>query len=384
MMFHRLACGATVALSIMASVLEPRGIAESRYALQEPYDLAGTWQGTLGSGQEMRVVVQIAKGTRGEYRALFYNIDRSGDGIPVSEISVDGSTVKMAFTMVNGTFHGRFAPDGKSIVGTWSQNAPPVSLTLARVAPGSEWTIPPAPVKPTAMDPTANPAFEVATVKPSSPDEHRKFFRLSPDHLQAVNQTVDDLITFAYGVHRKQIVDAPSWMESEQFDISAKPDAEGMPSLVQWRSMVQKLLADRFKLSFHRDQRDLAVYTLYAGPSGAKLTESQGDPKGLPGIGFQRRVGDLSAFNVSMVDFLNFMTRNAGLDRPILDRTGLTGRYDFKLTWTPDDAQGSSMPPNEAPPLYTALQEQLGLKLSATKAPAEVYIVDHVEKPGGN
>jgi uncharacterized protein (TIGR03435 family) len=95
-------------------------------------------------------------------------------------------------------------------------------------------------------------------------------------------------------------------------------------------------------------------------------------------------VGDLSAFNVSMVDFLNFMTRNAGLDRPILDRTGLTGRYDFKLTWTPDDAQGSSMPPNEAPPLYTALQEQLGLKLSATKAPAEVYIVDHVEKPGGN
>jgi uncharacterized protein (TIGR03435 family) len=224
----------------------------------------------------------------------------------------------------------------------------------------------------------------VATVKPSSPEEHRKFFRLSPDHLQAVNQTVDDLITFAYGVHRKQIVDAPSWMESEQFDISAKPDAEGMPSLVQWRSMVQKLLADRFKLSFHRDQRDLAVYTLYAGPSGAKLTESQGDPKGLPGIGFQRRVGDLSAFNVSMVDFLNFMTRNAGLDRPILDRTGLTGRYDFKLTWTPDDAQGSSMPPNEAPPLYTALQEQLGLKLSAAKAPAEVYIVDHVEKPGGN
>ncbi len=129
------------------------------------------------------------------------------------------------------------------------------------------------------------------------------------------------------------------------------------------------------------------------GPAGAKLAESQGDPKGLPGIGFQRRMGDLSAFNVSMTDFINFMTRNAGLDRPILDQTGLTGKYDFKLSWTPDDAQWSSVTldvprpaddANPAPPLYTALQEQLGLKFSAAEALAEVYVLEHIEKPSEN
>jgi uncharacterized protein (TIGR03435 family) len=243
------------------------------------------------------------------------------------------------------------------------------------------------------MDPHADPSFEVTTIKPSNPEEQRKFFRLSPDHLQGINETVDDLITFSYGVHRKQIVNAPAWTESEKFDISAKPDAEGMPSIAQWRTMVQKLLADRFKLSFHRNERDLAVYILSAGPTGSKLTESQGDPKGLPGIGFQRRVGDMSAFNVSMYDVINFMNRNAGLDRPILDRTGLTGRYDFKLSWTPDDAQGNSVAPNvprpaddanPVPSLYVAFQEQLGLKLSATKALAEVYVIDRVEKPSEN
>jgi uncharacterized protein (TIGR03435 family) len=243
------------------------------------------------------------------------------------------------------------------------------------------------------MDPDADPAFEVATIKSSNPEEHRKFFRLRPDRLEGVNETVADMITFSYGVHRKQVVDAPAWIESEKFDISAKPDAEGMPSLRQWKTMVQKLLTDRFKLSFHRDQRELAVYVLSVGPAGAKLAESQGDAKGLPGIGFQRRMGDLGAFNVSMADFINFMTRNAGLDRPILDRTGLTGRYDFKLSWTPDDAQWSSVAPNvprpsddanPAPPLYTALQEQLGLKFSAAKALAEVYVIDHLEKPSEN
>ena len=104
-------------------------------------------------------------------------------------------------------------------------------------------------------------------------------------------------------------------------------------------------------------------------------------------------MGDLSAFNVSMTDFINFMTRNAGLDRPILDQTGLTGKYDFKLSWTPDDAQWSSVTPdvprpaddaNPAPPLYTALQEQLGLKFSAAEALAEVYVLEHIEKPSEN
>ena len=385
---------AIVSLTFLASIFPAlAGIAQNGDASQKTQDLAATWQGTLGPGQGTRVVIQIAEGARGEYRALFYSIDRSGDGVPGRAISQDGSTVKMTFTMVDGTYIGHLAPDGKSITGTWSQNSAPVPLNLTRAVAGAEWVIPTPVLNPKAMDLTANPAFEVATIKSSNAEEHRKFFRFSPDHFEGVNETVADMITFSYGVHRNQIVDAPVWTESEKFDISAKPDTEGRPSLPQWKTMVQKLLTDRFKLSFRRNQRELAVYVLSVGPAGAKLADSQGDPKGLPGIGFQRRVGDLGAFNVSMADFINFMTRNAGLDRPILDQTGLTGKYDFKLSWTPDDAQSSSAAPdvprpsddaNPPPPLYTALQEQLGLKFSAAKALAEVLVIDHVEKPSEN
>jgi uncharacterized protein (TIGR03435 family) len=387
--FRKHVRGAIVTVMIFAAIFSShQGTAQNKSP-----DLVATWQGTLGADQGQRIVIRITTGAKGEYRAVFYSIDRSGDGVPVSSFSVDGSAVKMSFTMNGGTYSGRLSPDGKSIAGTWSQNSAPVPLTLTRAASGTEWAIPAATAAPAPMDPHADPAFEVATIKPGDPEDHRKFFRFSPDHLEAVNETVDDMITFSYGVHRKQIVDAPEWTASEKLDISAKPDAEGRPSISQWKTMVQKLLADRFKLSFHPAQRELAVYLLAAGPAGAKLTESQGDPNGMPGIGFQRRPGDLAAFNVSMADFLNFMNRNANLDRPIVDRTGLTGRYDFKLSWTPDDAQGGMTGPNaprpaeeehSAPSLVTALQEQLGLKLSATKTVAEVYVIDHIEKASQN
>jgi uncharacterized protein (TIGR03435 family) len=390
----RWALRAIVSLTMLASIFpSPAGTAQNGGANPKTNDLAATWQGTLGPGQGTRVVIRITEGTQAEYRALFYSIDRSGDGVPGRAIAQKDSTVKMSFTMVDGTYVGHLAPDGKSMTGMWSQNSAPVPLNLTRAVAGEEWVIPTPALNPKAMDPNADPAFEVATIKSSNPEEQRKFFRLRPDRLEGVNETVADMITFSYGLHRKQIVDAPAWIDSEKFDMSAKPDTEGMPSIGQWKTMVRKLLTDRFKLSFRRDQRELAVYVLSVGPAGAKLAESQGDPKGLPGIGFQRRMGDLGAFNVSMADFLNFMTRNAGLDRPILDRTGLTGKYDFKLRWTPDDAQGSALAPdtprpsgdaNPAPPLYIALQEQLGLKFSAAKALAEVYLIDHVEKPSEN
>ncbi len=251
---------AIISLIILASVFcWLAGTAQNSDVKQKTQDLAATWQGTLGPGQGARVVIQISGEARGEYRAVFYNIDRSKNAVPGRVIFQDGSTVKMTFTMVDGTYIGHLAPDGKSITGTWSQNSAPVPLNLTRAVPGAEWAIPTASLNPKAMDPNADPAFEVATIKSTNPGGHRKFFRLRPDRFEGVNETVADLITFSYGVHRKQIVDAPAWMDSEKFDISAKPDTEGMPSIGQWKTMVQKLLTDRFKLRFHRDQRELAV-----------------------------------------------------------------------------------------------------------------------------
>ncbi len=155
--------------------------------------------------------------------------------------------------------------------------------------------------------------------------------------------------------------------------------------------MVQKLVAERFKLSLHRDKKELSVYALTVARSEPKLARSEGDPSGLPGIFFQG-LGVLNVRNANMTDFTNLM-QSAVLDRPVVDQTGLTGRYDFTLNWTPDDSQfggmGASLPPPAAgitppPNLYTAIQEQLGLKLDATRAPAVVLVVDHVEKPSEN
>jgi uncharacterized protein (TIGR03435 family) len=158
--------------------------------------------------------------------------------------------------------------------------------------------------------------------------------------------------------------------------------------------MVRKLISERWKLSFHLEKKELAVYVLSVSTKGPKLTKSQGTPMGLPGLSFRGRVGgDVAAVNASMSDFVNWMTRSVGFDRPIVDQTGLIGKYDFTLDWTPDDSQfggmGATIAPsaddaNKPPSLYVAMQEQLGLRLTAAKAVADVLVIDHVERPSEN
>jgi uncharacterized protein (TIGR03435 family) len=179
---------------------------------------------------------------------------------------------------------------------------------------------------------------------------------------------------------------------TDKFDIDGKPEGEGMPSEKQWDGMLQKLIVERFKFTFHHDKKELSVYVLNVAKSGPKLTKNDTNPNGLPALFFRGRLGDLGVHNANMGDFTGMM-QNVVLDRPVLDQTGLTGRYDFTLLWTPDDSQfggmGAKIPPpsdnTTAPPnLYTAIQEQIGLKLDAAKAPADVLVIDHVEKPSEN
>lgn len=172
--------------------------------------------------------------------------------------------------------------------------------------------------------------------------------------------------------------------------MAAQPDGEGQPNDKQWKVMLQKLLAERFKLTFHRETRVLSVYAIVIGKTGSKLTKSEGDPNGLPSL-FFRGLGVLPAMNATMADFAGVM-QSAVLDRPVVDQTGLAGRYDFTLTWTPDEFQFTGLgvkvpPPSDsatAPDLFTAVQEQLGLRLDSTKAPAEVLVIDRAEKPSEN
>jgi uncharacterized protein (TIGR03435 family) len=355
-------------------------------------NIADTWQGTLHAGRDLRVVFKISKADGGGYKAVSYSIDQGGDGIPVNKITLDGNTVKMTLTMINGTFEGKLSSDGKTITGNWSQGPTPLPLTLARATPETEWTIPPPTPKLPPMDANADPRFEVATIKPSKPDDPRKGFIVRANQFHIINQPLSAILSFSYDVQAKQLIGLPPWADTDKYDIDGKPDGEGAPSGKQWKVMIQKMVTERFKLTFHREKKELAVYVLSVAKTGPKITKSEGDPNGLPGLFFRGKLGDLGVSNANMADFTGLM-QEAVLDRPVLDQTGISGRYDFTLIWTPDDSQfagmGAKIPPptesaNAPANLYTAIQEQIGLKLEATKAPAEVMVVDHVEKPSEN
>jgi Protein of unknown function (DUF3738) len=142
-----------------------------------------------------------------------------------------------------------------------------------------------APVKP--MDPNADPAFEVATIKLGPAGPRNKGIQIIGRRLSGANLTVKDLISFSYSVQAKQISGGPPWLTSESFDVLAQPDGDGQPSNHQWKIMVQKLLANRFKLTFHREKQELSVYTLVVGNGGPKLTPSADDPNGFPNFVFR-------------------------------------------------------------------------------------------------
>ena len=364
-------------------------VVEARAQAQQ--DLTGTWQGTLqAGGHSLRTVLKVTKSGSG-YSAQFYSLDQGATPIRVTSITLDGSTVKYSLIMIDGNYEGELSPDGKTITGTWTQGGHPLPLNLERATPETAWTIPEPPPRPKPMAADANPTFEVATIKPSRPGAQGKGIRVRGRNFSTLNTTLDNLITFAYGIEKRQVVGGPDWIATDKFDLDAQPDGEGQPNDKQWKSMLQKLLADRFQLKFHHEQRELPVYALVLAKSGPKLTKSQGDPNGLPGL-FFTGLGRLTCSNANMNDFASVM-ENGVLDRPVVNQTGLTGRFDFLLKWTPDETQmqdlGIKVPPPsnapDAPPnLFTAMQDELGLKLEPTKASVDVLVIDHVEKPSAN
>jgi len=352
-------------------------------------DITGNWQGTLHAGADLRVVIKISKVDGGGLNAVLYSIDQGGQPVPAT-VARQGPTVKISVPAIGGAYEGKLDSDGNLIVGTWTQADHPLPLNLKLATADTAWTIPEPPPPPKPMAADANPVFEVATIKPSNPETQGKYFTVRGRRFMTGNTTLSDLLTFAYGLHPRQITGGPAWLDSDKYDLNAQPEGEGQPNDKQWRVMVQKVVADRFKLSFHHDKKELLVYAIVVAKGGAKLTKSTGDPNGLPGLFFQG-LGVLPARNATIADFAGVM-QAVVLDRPVLDQTGLSGRYDFLLKWTPDQWQFSSLggklpPPSDeaaAPDLFTAVQQQLGLKLESVKAPVEVLVIDHVEKPTAN
>jgi uncharacterized protein (TIGR03435 family) len=354
-------------------------------------NMTGTWQGTLKiQTTEVRIAIKISRGDDESLKATLYNVDQAAAGLIATGVTQKGSSLKMTMAALGGSLEANLSADGNSLTGTLNTQAgPAIPVNFVRATPETAWAIPdpPAPVVPMAA--TASPSFEVATIKPSQPGIPGKLIG-GGRNFKTLNTTLSDLISFSYGIHAKQIVGAPAWIEEEHYDLAGEPDAKGQPSLDQTRIMLQKLLADRFQLKFHRDKKELPVYALTVGKNGSKLTRSQADPNAPPRLLFTR-LGNLPAANTTMADFASVM-QGAVLDKPAVDQTGLTGKWDFTLTWTPDATQfiglggGAAPPPDpDGPPdLFTAIQQQLGLKLESTKTPAEVFVIDRVEKPSDN
>jgi uncharacterized protein (TIGR03435 family) len=360
-------------------------------ALLHAQDVVGIWQGTLQiQGRELRTQIRIVN-DGGGLKATLQSIDQ-GPGVLPGTVTLQGSTVKISIPGIGGTYDGRLAADGGTIEGTMTQaGAPAMKLDLKKVTAEAAWTPPPAPPRPTAMPADWKPAFEVATIKPSRPDTPGQSITVRGRTFGTLNQTVSGMMTFALGLHPDQIVGGPQWLKADRFDITAEPQGSGMPSAKQWQAALMKLLEDRFKLTVHHEKKELSVYALTVLKSGHKLTKNDNDPNGLPGL-FFRGLGIFPVRNATMGEFSGTM-QAVVLDRPVVDQTGLQGRYDFVLTWTPDETQfggrgGQAPPPadpgNAPPGLFTAIQEQLGLKLESTKAAVDVVVIDRLEKPTEN
>lgn len=247
--------------------------------------------------------------------------------------------------------------------------------------------------------PASKPAFEVASIKPAKPPEMGRMMigiQVENGRFRANNMSIRILIQQAYNLKDFQVTGAPAWISSERYDIVAKPEGPIERDLrgETLRQMLQSLLEDRFKLKAHFETKEMQVYNLVVGKGGPKLKESASgdDERQMQRMG--RGQATLQSANMAML--IRLLSQNLGRD--VIDKTGLTGRYDIELKWTPDEAamrmpgDGAERPPSDnAPPpdtsgpsLFTALQEQLGLKLESSKGPVGILVVDHIERASEN
>jgi uncharacterized protein (TIGR03435 family) len=362
------------------------GMATASHALQAQ-SLIGTWQGTLQAGRgDLRIVMKISN-EGGGLRALLYRIDQGSGATPGATFTPQDADFKISFPAISATYEGKLSGDGNSLAGTWG-GLQTVPFTLIRASADTAWTIPEqaAPPKPMAAD--ANPSFEVATIKLASPDDQRApTIQIQNHRLLTWNKSVMNLITYAYSIAPSEVVNGPDWLDTK-YDIVGQPDGEGQPSQHQWLILMQKLLANRFKLSFHWDKKEVSIYALTVTKNGPRLTASAGDPNGPPNLAMPAR-GRFRGRSATMADLAGEL--RGVLDRLVVDKTGISGRYDIALNWTVDDFQaarfsGTPAPSDrtEVPDLFTAIQEQLGLRLESTKGSVEVMVIDHVERPSEN
>lgn len=238
------------------------------------------------------------------------------------------------------------------------------------------------------------PTFDVASIHLSNATDghHHIYNDVHESHFRTANLSLRDLIQFAYGTPKSQILSGPAWLDSTMFDIDAKSDPAVDAQLLalssadaahQKRLLVQTLLADRFQLKTHDETRELPVYALVVAKGGPKFQPSKINGTTIDTYATRLHIAGSD-------DTVAILSRELAqsLGRVVLNQTGLAGRYDLTLRWTPDDRPAPLLngapDPNAPPDIFTAIQEQLGLKLESSKGPVPVLVIDHVEVPSAN
>jgi len=235
--------------------------------------------------------------------------------------------------------------------------------------------------------------FDIVSVKPSAPDTHNSFmFRSLPGGaIRIAGEPLRMMIMDAYGVKAFQVSGGPDWIRTARWDVTAK--ADGFQSRIprdQENAMLQAMMADRFQLRVHTEKKEMPVYALEVDKHGPKLTPHTGDERQ-----FRPGYGSLIVKKGTIASLADWISRS--LWRVVIDRTtGLSGEYDYALQWTPDPGEGGpemyGLPPappethpaTNGPSIFTALREQLGLRLVAEKGPVKIVVIDSAEKPGEN
>jgi uncharacterized protein (TIGR03435 family) len=245
-----------------------------------------------------------------------------------------------------------------------------------------------AAAQPSASSGSTTPVFDVATIKPNNTFSGSWGTDTNADTFSAKNLSLKMLLENAYGIKQNLITGLPGWAESAHYDIVAKvvDNAAAMKDLTreQLQGMLQQLLADRFQLAAHIEVKTLPVFELEVASGGIRFKESppRADNPG-EHESMTIRNGDMTAEDMSMGDLTNTLTDQVG--RKVIDKTGLTGRYDLNLKWQPDNGDSKKELTNDsAPSIFTALQQQLGLKLQPAKGPVDTLVVDRIATPSEN
>lgn len=235
---------------------------------------------------------------------------------------------------------------------------------------------------PRASDGSRNLAWDVVSIKPHKELDSGGSMYMRPDGIEITNLTIDTLLWNAFEIKSEgQIVGCPGWAKSDRFDVRAKlsvEDAEVWEKLrggerdEQWHRLNRQILEDRFAMKAHIEKRELPVYDLVVAKQGSKLKQSAPGSGGVSNYG----PGKISAKSTAISSLIVNLSGTVG--RIIIDKTDLTGKYDFELSWAANNE------PDAGPSIFSALQDQLGLKLDPAKAPVDVVVIDHIERPSEN